>query len=320
MIDLAKTETGIPIKPSRLDADPWLLNCTNGTLDLRTGTLHAHNRKHLCTKLVPVDYDPAATCPLWDKFLNRIMGNNAVTTEFLQRLIGYSLTGSIEEQVMFIAYGLDQNGKTTLFEIICTLFGDYARTADASLLLLKRGDGPRYDVARLEGARLVLTSEITASGQLDEALVKLMTGGDKITARRLYCEEEEYYSTYKIVLRTNHMPRISGVDHAIWRRLKPIPFNETIPEKEQDKKLGQKLLAELPGILAWAVRGCLDWQKNGLGNPIPRSLPWPNQSFRAVQSRQHQTGQSILEGPTCFVRSREREFMSRIFSRAESGP
>jgi putative DNA primase/helicase len=122
-------------------------------------------------------------------------------------------------------------------------------------------------VARLEGARLVLTSEITASGQLDEALVMLMTGGDKITARRLYCEEEEYYSTYKIVLRTNHMPRIRGVDHAIWRRLKPIPFNEIIPEKEQDKKLGQKLLAEQPGILAWAVRGCLDWQKNGLGNP-----------------------------------------------------
>jgi len=267
MVDLAKTEVGIPIKPDLLDANPWLLNCKNGTLDLRTGILRPHERKDLCTKRVPVAFDPEAKCPIWQQFLNRIMGGNTNLISFLQRAVGYSLTGSLEEHVFFIQYGLGRNGKSTFSETINRMVGDYAKTADASLLLIRRNEGPRNDVARLAGARLVLTSEIEAGGRLAEGLVKQLTGGDKVSARFLYCEAEEFDPTFKIWLRTNNKPQIRGTDNAIWKRVKLIPFNVTIPDEEQDKKLGQKLDFELPGILAWAVRGCLDWQKNGLGAP-----------------------------------------------------
>jgi putative DNA primase/helicase len=140
-------------------------------------------------------------------------------------------------------------------------------TADASLLLIKKSDGPRNDVARLEGKRLVFTSEIEAGSRLAEGLVKLLTGGDKVCARRLYCEHEEFDSTFKIWIRTNSKPEIRGLDNAIWKRLRLIPFDVTIPDEEQDKTLTEKLQAELSGILAWAIRGCLEWQQNGLGAP-----------------------------------------------------
>jgi putative DNA primase/helicase len=267
MIWLARSEPGISISSDELNSNPWLLNCNNGTLDLRTGKLRKHDRDDLITKLTPVDFDPNAQCPVWEKFLEQIMGGNAGLIGFLQRAAGYSLTGNTDEQVLFIEHGSGRNGKTTFSETINKLLGDYARTSDASLLLVKRTEGARNDIARLEGARLVLTSETPAGGKLDEALVKLLTGGDKIASRRLYCEQTEFYAASKIWLRTNKKPQISGTDLAIWKRIRLIPFDVTIPDNEQDKKLLQKLWAELPGILAWAMRGCLEWQEKGLGAP-----------------------------------------------------
>jgi putative DNA primase/helicase len=267
MIELAKSEPGIATGPDELDRAPWLLNVVNGTIDLRTGELRPHRREDLITKLAPVDYDPAAVCPLWEKFLHRIMNGNERLIQFLQRSLGYALTGVITEQVVFILHGLGSNGKSTFQEIPRVLLGDYAQQAETSTFLMDNRDGPRNDLAALKGARLITASEMRSGQRLDEALVKQLTGGDAVRARFLYSESFEFQPQFKLFLATNHKPIIRGTDHAIWRRIRFIPFMVTIPEAEQDKRLPEKLFKELPGILRWAVEGCLAWQKHGLGVP-----------------------------------------------------
>lgn len=267
MIDLAKSEPTIPVSPPELDANPWLLNCQNGTIDLRTGELMKHRREDLCTKLIPVEFDPEARCPIFKKFLQRILKDNTELINFLRRAIGYALTGSTVEQVLFILWGCGANGKSTFLEIIRAVLGDYGRTADSALLMHQNHDGVRNDVARLAGARFVSTSETEAGRHLAEVLVKQLTGGDKVAARFLYSEFFEFDAQFKLFLTTNHKPVIRGTDNAIWRRIRLIPFEVTIPEEEQDKDLPRKLRAELPSILAWAVRGCLRWREYGLGQP-----------------------------------------------------
>jgi len=265
LIDLAKSEPGIPIDPAQMDADPWLLNCENGTIDLRTGELISPRRDDLCTKITPIAYEPDARCSNFKKFLRQILNNNPELVNFVQRAVGYALTGSTAEQVLFILWGSGANGKSTLLEILRAILGEYGRSADAALLMHRNNDGVRNDVARLAGARFVSTSETEAGRHLAEVLVKQLTGGDKVTARFLYSEFFEFDAQFKLFLTTNHKPGIRGTDNAIWRRIRLIPFEVTIPEEQQDKDLPQKLRTELPGILAWAVRGCLRWQKDGLG-------------------------------------------------------
>lgn len=268
MIDLAASEPGIPVTPDELDADPWLLNCQNGVLDLRTGELRPHDRALLLTKLAPVVYDPTATAPTWDAFLSRIMGSNPALIAFLRRAVGYSLTGDVSERVLFLLHGTGANGKSTLLEIIRALMGDYATRTPTETLMLQRGDsGPRNDIARLKGARFVSASESDDGRRLAESLVKDLTGGDTITARYLYSELFEYRPEFKLFLATNHKPEIRGTDPAIWDRLRLVPFGVRIPEGERDRHLAAKLRAELPGILAWAVRGCREWQAHGLQSP-----------------------------------------------------
>lgn len=267
MVELAKTEPGLPVGAAQLDADPWLLNCSNGTLDLVTGRLLRFNSANLCTKQVPVAFDPDAECPTWLAFLNRVMAEDAVLITFLQRVIGYCLTGLTREQVLFLLYGVGANGKTTFIETIRSVLGDYAQQADFSSFLLKHNDSTRNDLARLPEARFVTAAEAGEGRKLDETVVKQATGGDKITARFLYHEFFEFTPQFKLFLVTNHKPRIIGTDEGIWRRIRLIPFTVTIPDKERDKQLREKLQNELPGILAWAVRGCSAWQRDGLGEP-----------------------------------------------------
>lgn len=236
-------------------------------IDLRTGELIPHRREDLCTKIVQIAYDPDAQCPLFKQFLRQILKNNPELINFLQRSIGYALTGSTVEQVLFILWGGGANGKSTFLEVIRALLAEYGRTADAALLMHKNHDGVRNDVARLAGARFVSTSETEAGRHLAEVLVKQLTGGDKVAARFLYSEFFEFDAQFKLFLTTNHKPVIRGTDNAIWRRIRLVPFEVTIPQEKQDKELPLKLRAELPGILAWAVRGCLRWQKSGLGQP-----------------------------------------------------
>ncbi len=280
MIDLAASEPGIPVTPDDLDPDPWLLNCLNGVLDLRTGELHPHDRALLITKLCPVEYRADATAPTWDAFLSRIMGNNQALIGFLQRAIGYTLTGDVSERVLFLLHGVGANGKSTLLEAIRDTMGDYSQRTPTETLMLQRGNtGPRDDIARLKGARFVSASESDDGRRLAESLVKDLTGGDTITARFLYARLFEYRPEFKIWLATNHRPEIRGTDAAIWDRLRLIPFSVRIPEGERDRHLATKLRAELPGILAWVVRGCREWQAHGL--QAPREVLAATDQYRA---------------------------------------
>jgi putative DNA primase/helicase len=273
MIELARSE--LPILPAAMDRDGWLLNCRNGTLDLRTGQLRPHRREDYITRFCPVEFDPAALCPTWERCLRDWQPStqqgdqtgNPRMIEFIQRAVGYSLTGEVSEQVFFFLYGEGANGKSVFLATILALLGDYAIQAIAELLLAKRGEAHPTERADLFGKRFVATIETEDGRRMAEALLKQLTGGDRIRARRMRQDFWEFSPTHKIWLAANHRPAIHGTDYAIWRRVKVLPFAATIPPEKRDPRLATKLRAELPGILAWAVRGCLAWQREGLGEP-----------------------------------------------------
>jgi putative DNA primase/helicase len=267
MLALGQSEMGVPVTPEALDTDPMLLACENGTVELRTGTLRPACREDLITRCVPVAFDPAAACPTFLTFLERIFAGNARVIGFLQRALGYALTGDTTEQCLFILWGGGSNGKSTLLTTAVTVLGEYAMTTRPETFMVKRGDSIPNDVAQLKGARLVIAVEAENGHRLAESLIKQATGGDRLTARFMRAEYFTFEPTFKIFLATNHRPTVRGTDHAVWRRLKLVPFSVTIPDDQQDHHLADTLTGELPGILAWAVRGCLDWQANGLDEP-----------------------------------------------------
>jgi len=264
MVDLARSD--VPVLPDELDASPDLLNTESGTIDLRTGELREHRREDLITKIAPVGYRSDAPAPVFGAFLERVLPSEELRG-FVQRASGYSATGDTSEQCMFINHGAGANGKSTFQETISAALGDYAMRAPTEMLLTKRSGGIPNDVARLKGSRFVAASETEEGRRLAESLIKDLTGQDTITARFLWAELFEFTPTHKLWLSTNHKPEIRGTDHAIWRRIRLIPWSVTIPPAEQDKKLSEKLRGELPGILAWIVRGCLEWRREGLQAP-----------------------------------------------------
>ena len=301
LIENAQSEPGIPVQPEELDTHPSLLNCRNGTLDLTTGTLRPPDRADLLTKCLHLDYNRSASCQTWWHFLWQIFGggplqswgdiltpqpddpdtsagaleNRRLADEraqrlltFLQRATGYSLTGDTREQCLFLAHGTGSNGKTTALEALQRVLAAYAQSTPSATLLVKdRPDGIPNDVARLRGARLVTAVEIGEGKRLNEELIKRLTGQDRLTARFLHGEFFDFTPEFKLFIACNHLPKIYGTDHAIWRRIKRIPFTVTIPDAQQDKDLPAKLTAEAEGILAWMVEGCLAWQREGLGTP-----------------------------------------------------
>lgn len=269
MISLAQSEEGIPARVEEFDSDPWVLNVQNGTLDLKTGELHDHNRADLITKLAPVEYDPEATAPTWTAFLERVLPSEALRT-FVQRATGYSLTANTRERILLILYGLGRNGKSTFLEAIRDVLGSddgYAMKTPAETLMAKPSGGIPNDIARLKGARFVAASETEANRRLAESLVKEITGNDTISARFMRSEWFDFRPTHKVWLATNHKPQVNGTDPAIWDRIKLIPFEVRIPDDEMDPELLDKLQDERDGIFAWAVRGCLAWQQEGLAEP-----------------------------------------------------
>lgn len=266
MIKHAKNQAGIPIRQSQLDADNWLINCQNGVLDLKTQTLTKHDPNHLMTKVARASYDPDAYSPLWESFLKRIFGGNQSIIDYLQKIVGVALTGKTL-QAIFILHGIGANGKSTFLEVIRRMLGDYAQQADINTFIEQKNSTVREDLASLCGARVVMASECDSGKYLSEALVKQITGGEAIRSRFLYGRSFEYVPTFNIFLATNHRPNVQGTDLGIWRRLKLIPFNVTIPEPERDEHLLDKLLDEMPGIFAWAVGGCAMWQADGLDEP-----------------------------------------------------
>ena len=268
MIDAAGFLEDIPVIPEQLDTNPWLLNCMNGTLDLRTGQLYQAKREDLITKLVPFNYSPAAKAPKWEAFLEQIFDGALRLVQYVKKGAGYCLTGLTEEHCLFVCHGTGRNGKSTMLQTLANVIGPYyAQAAPASTFMVKRDEGIPNDIARLRGSRYVIAAESEENQRLAESLIKQLTGGDKITARFLHQEFFEFTPQFKIWLMTNHKPTIRGTDTAIWERIKLIPFSVTIPEGERDPRLMDKLAAEAEGILAWAVEGCLLWQKERLGLP-----------------------------------------------------
>jgi putative DNA primase/helicase len=279
MLNRAMAEPGVSITTRDLDADPWLLTVANGTLDLRTAELREHVREDLITKLVAVDWDPEAKCDRWEAFLNRIMGGNTALIAWLQRAVGYSLTGMTTEQCFFLLHGVGANGKTTFLEILRAIAGEYAAQTDFTTFTEKKSDGPRNDVARLFSARVVTSSEVGEGKRFNESLMKSLAGSEMISARFLYAELFDFMPSFKVFLAANHKPVIRGTDEGIWRRVRLIPFTVQIPPDEQDKDLLAKLRDELPGILAWAVAGCLLWQREG-GLGIPEEVRAATAAYR----------------------------------------
>jgi len=263
LLKLAQSERPAPLKPDDLNRDPFLLNVANGIVDLRTGELFPHDPLLLCTRIVPAAYKPQATCPLWLSFLHKIFGGNGDLIAYIQRAIGYSLTGSTEEQCMFILHGNGANGKSTFLETVKYLLSEYAVSVDPKTFQESKNESIRSDLVRLRGVRMAVASESESGARLSESLIKAMTGGEKIVARKLYENTQEFVPEFKAWFATNHKPTIRNSDYGIRRRIRFIPFNVTIPPEEQDKGLRNKLLNELPGILAWAIAGCVEWQRLG---------------------------------------------------------
>lgn len=265
---LKESQHLLPIQPEQFDKDKHLLNVQNGYLDLHTGQLHEHDKSKFFTKIASIEYTDKIDCPLWMDFLNQIFDGNKPLIDYMQRAVGYSLSGSTEEQMMFILHGNGRNGKSVFLDIITEMLGNYTTNIQPQTIMVKpQQNSANSDVAKLDGARLVTSTEPNDGMRFDEGLVKQMTGGDKITARFLYGEEFDYFPQFKIWMATNHKPIIRGTDDGIWRRLAVIPFTVQIPENEVDRQLKYKLRREMKGILNWAVEGYQEWQRIGLNEP-----------------------------------------------------
>lgn len=266
MVELAQHMLAVHVDD--LDNDDWLLNVKNGVIDLKTGELLQHSKDRLITKIAPVEYQKDADCPQFKKFMQDVFVDNPEIVPFMQKYLGYSLTGDTSEQVMAFGYGaMGSNGKSTLMELIMNMLGDYGETSSSDTFTLKRNEGIPNDIARLRGSRFVKISELKENTKLNEALIKQITGNDKLTARFLRQEFFTFLPTFKLMILTNHKPRLTGDDPALWRRIILIPFMQQFTGDRKDKKLPEKLRKEFPGILNWCIEGCLKWQKEGLNPP-----------------------------------------------------
>jgi putative DNA primase/helicase len=267
---LKQARSMLAITPEEFDRNPWLLNVENGTLDLRTAKLQQHDPGDWITKLAPVSYDPTAKCPIWKSFLKRVLKEDEETIRFLQRAVGYAFSGDVSERILFVFHGEGANGKTTLLETIRALLGDYAGQILIEALMQKKytdGGQATPDIADLRALRFVTSSETAEGLRLNEGKIKYLTGMGTVKARYLHANLFEFAPTFKFFLDCNYRPVIREEAEAIWDRIREIPFQVRIPEEERDKQLLDKLKTELPGILAWVVRGCLVWQREGLGMP-----------------------------------------------------
>ncbi|MFM9535725.1 phage/plasmid primase, P4 family [Lysinibacillus sp. IITD104] len=257
----------VPGDRSDFDQHKYLLNVANGVVDLKTGKLQPHDRELKLTKITNISFDENAKCPNWLAFLDQIFMGDKELSEYMQRLIGYSLTGDISEQIMMFLVGGGSNGKSTFINTIKDLVGEYGKQAKADTFIKKKETGANNDIARLVGSRFVSAIESEEGEKLSESFVKQITGGEPVLARFLRQEYFEYIPEFKVFFTTNHKPIIGGLDEGIWRRVKLIPFDLNLPAHKRDKKLPEKLSLEMSGILNWAIEGCLKWQKDGLIEP-----------------------------------------------------
>jgi putative DNA primase/helicase len=265
LIELARAEPGLAILSSQFDADPWLLNCLNGTINLKSGKLQDHNPADLITKLAPVNYDRDAKCSRWEQFLAEVV-TDAETIPWLAKAMGYSATGDCSERVAFFAHGPTTSGKSVLVETDQFVLGDYAVLAPTSLLIEKHGESHPCDRMVLKGARFAVFPELPRGQRFDLPTFKTLTGNDTLTGRGMRENFSTFKPTAKLWMTGNHKPIVSDPDDSTWVRMRVIPIEKTIPTERVDRDLRRKLTEEAPGILAWIVRGALAWQRDGLGD------------------------------------------------------
>lgn len=280
---IREAEHHVPIMPQSLDRNHAVIGVKNGIVDLKTGQLYPHDREAFITKQCPVAYHPDAPFPqLWVQFLSDIFDGDKYMIDYIQKCVGYSLSGSTAEQCAFFLYGTGRNGKSTFLEIVRWILGDYATNIQPQTIMVnpKSGNAPSSDIARLKGARLVTSVEPNEGMRLDEGLLKQLTGNDTVTARKMYSDEFEFKPEFKLWMAMNYKPFIRGTDTGIWRRIHLIPFEVQIPPEKVDKHLKHKLAKEAESILCWAVQGCLRWQREG--------LTMPKRVLNAVREYQHE--------------------------------
>jgi putative DNA primase/helicase len=269
MVKLAESELAVVLPADAFDANPLLLGVSNGVIDLRSGSFRPATREDYIVKRAGVAFDPKAQCPSWRKFLGDITDGDRELIAYLQRVVGYALTGLVREEVMFVLWGTGRNGKSTFRETLHALMGDYAIGSDAGLLVARRdAGGASPDVARLQGRRFVAINETSENDRLNESRVKFLTSNDKLTARKLYHEPCDFTPTHKTFMATNHKPLVQGADEGLWRRIHLLPFIVTIPVESVEKDFRERrLIPELPGILNWALEGLAAYLKDGLNPP-----------------------------------------------------
>jgi putative DNA primase/helicase len=278
-------EVGLRVEVDKLDRHPHLLNCANGTVNLKTGRLSAHRKDDYLTHVLDVEYDPKASAPRWEKFLLEIFGGDVDLVHYAQRLSGYTATGENTEKCYVTHYGPSNTGKSTYVETVSAVLGPLAKTSapDTFIKSSKSSGGIQNDLADLRDARLVNVPETEDGDELARQLIKRVTGRNRIKARFLYKEWFAYFPQFTIWLDTNHLPAIPFSDTATWNRVRPIPFRRVLSEKEQNKHLLDELLRdETPGILTWIVKGAYDWYKRGLGE-LPLAVAEATFDYRASQ-------------------------------------
>lgn len=285
-LKLAQSERPIADAGEHWDADPWLLGVANGVVDLRTGALRAGRREDRITVHAEVGFALSAECPRWVRFLDEVFCSNTELIDFVHRAVGYSACGEVSEQVFFMLYGTGANGKTVFSKTLRYVLGPYAYDAGFSTFERKGRAAIPEDLANLARRRFVTASECAEGTQLNEARLKALAGGDTQNARFLYGTRFEYEPTCTIWLAVNHPPTVRDDSHGFWRKVRLVPFERQFSEAEADKKLDQKLRREAPGILAWVVQGCLEWQQYGLESPAAVS----------AATREYQAESDPLEG------------------------
>jgi len=266
MMKLARSDERIVVQADDLDADTWALNVANGTVDLRTGTLKPHDPGDMHSKITSAGFDPATPATRWTAFLEEVLPD-AEVRRFVQKLVGYSLTGEVGENVLAFPYGSGANGKSVFLGVLREVLGDYATEAAPDLLVARRERGIPVDVADLRGFRFVTTTEVEGGQRMATDVMKRITGEPRLKARKMRQNFESFRNVTKLWMAANDRPQVDGLDEAIWRRLRLIPFTVTIPADKRDPYLISKLLEERDGILAWAVEGCVAWQAEGLTPP-----------------------------------------------------
>lgn len=281
MLRLAESNPALVVRAAQLDADPFLVGCQNGTIDLQSGRFFEGDKGDLITRSLGTRWDEGATCPKWEKFLEGVTMSDTELVAFIQKAVGWTVSGDVSEAAFFFLWGAGANGKSVFSDTLARLMGDYYHRASAELFDRRHDRNKAPELAEVRGRRLILASETQEGGRLDEQLVKDLTGGEEITACKKFMSPFNFPPVAKLWMSGNHKPRITGTDEGMWRRVRLLPFEASFRGDDANPNLREELREELPGILAWAVEGFRRWKAEGLG--LPERVKLAVADYRAAE-------------------------------------